>query len=150
MAKLEAERAAAEAAAAEKENQSEPVVIHRAEELLQDYDWIDHLRKRDFKDGGWQMIMVGLLHQLSKDDRHRPSCEELLAQLVPPDVEATQDTVRQHYGALDINYRVQALQIICMLTAETKAVRGYMEDCSEQMTKYRKEKIEWQRQRKQA
>ena len=37
-----------------------------------------------------------------------------------------------------------------MLTAETKAIRGYMEDCSETMTGYRKEKIEWQRKRKQA
>jgi hypothetical protein len=33
---------------------------------------------------------------------------------------------------------------------ETKAVRGYMEDCSETMTKYRKDRVEWQRQRKQA
>jgi hypothetical protein len=36
-----------------------------------------------------------------------------------------------------------------MLTAETRAMRGYMEDCSETMTAYRKEKIEWQRKRKQ-
>ncbi|TPX14319.1 uncharacterized protein E0L32_005515 [Thyridium curvatum] len=150
MAKLEAERLAEEAAAAEKENQSEPALIHRAEEALQGFDWIEQLRKREFKDGGWELIMVGLLHQLSKNERHTAACEELLAQIVPPDVEATQETVRQHYAALDINYRVQALQIICMLTAETKAFRGYMEDCSETMTAYRKEKIEWQRQRKQA
>lgn len=94
--------------------------------------------------------MVGLLHQLSHNERQKAACEELLVQLVPRDVEATRETVRQHYAALDINYRVQALQIICMLTAETKAVRGYMEDCSEQMTAFRKDKIEWQRQRKQA
>jgi hypothetical protein len=148
VAKQEAERLAAEAAAAEKE--AGPIIIHRAEDALNDYDWVDQLRKRDFKDGGWELMMVGLLHQLSQSERHQAVCEDLLKQLVPPDVEATQETVRQHYAALDINYRVQALQIICMLTAETKAVRGYMEDCSEQMTTYRKEKIEWQRQRKQA
>ena len=38
---------------------------------------------------------------------------------------------------------------MCMLTTETKAIRGYMENCNEEMTKYRKDKIEWQRQRKQ-
>jgi len=150
LAKAEAERIAAEAAAAEKLNQAEPEIIHRAEELLKDYDWVDHLRKRDFKHGGWEMIMVGLLHQLSKDEVYRESCEALLSQLVPADVEPTQLTVRQHYSALDIDSRVQALQIICMLTTGTKAVRVYMEDCSEQMTAYRKEKIDWQRQRKQA
>ena len=150
MAKMEAKRLAEEAAAAEKENQSEPIPIHRAEEALQDYDWIEHLRQRDFGSGGWQRIMVGLLHQLSKSERYKASCEELLARLVPSDVEATQETIQQHYAALDINHRVQALQIICMLTAETKSVRGYMEDCSEHMTEYRKKKIVWQRDRKQA
>ncbi|KAL2164451.1 hypothetical protein VTH06DRAFT_3667 [Thermothelomyces fergusii] len=146
----EAERLAAEAAAAERELQeAENAPKHRAEELLRDYDWIEHLRKRDLKEGGWQMIMVGLLHHLSRNERLHASCEELLQQLVPTDVEPSQETVRQRYSVLDVNYRVQALQIICMLTSETKAVRGYMEDCSETMTAYRKEKIEWQRKRKQ-
>ncbi|KAJ4304368.1 hypothetical protein N0V88_001981 [Collariella sp. IMI 366227] len=151
MAKMEAERMAAEAAAAEKEMEDvEDVPRHNAEEVLKGYDWIEHLRKRDFKEGGWELIMVGLLHQLSKNDRLRASCEELLHQLVPTDdEEPSQETVRQRYSALDFNYRVQALQIICMLTAETRAIRGYMEDCSETMTAYRKEKIEWQRKRKQ-
>ncbi|KAB5558006.1 ATP-utilizing chromatin assembly and remodelling N-terminal-domain-containing protein [Coniochaeta sp. 2T2.1] len=150
LAKMEADRLAAEVAAAEKAmQQAVDLPKHHAEEVLQDFDWIEQLRKRNFKDGGWQLIMVGLLHQLSKKERQRAVCDELLEQLVPRDVEATQETVKQHYDRLDINYRVKALQIICMLTAETKAVRGYMEDCSETMTSYRKEKIEWQRKRKQ-
>lgn len=149
MAKLEAERLAAEAKAAEKEEKAlENQPKHRAEEFLAAYDWLDHLRKRNFRDGGWEAIMVGLLYQLCKDERRRASCEELLVELVPRNVEATMDTIRQHYAALDVNHRIKALQIICMLTAETKAVRKYMEDCSEQMTAFRKDKIDWQRQRK--
>ncbi|RSL97456.1 hypothetical protein CEP52_010903 [Fusarium oligoseptatum] len=148
LAKLEAERLAAEAAAAEKESEEE--TKHRAEQLLRDYDWIEHLRKRDFVNGGWERIMVGLLHQLSKNERQYDACEELLLELVPPGFEPSQETVRQRYAELDVNHRVKALQIICMLTTETKAIRGYMEDCSETMTTYRKEKIDWQRQRKQA
>ncbi|KAK3295918.1 uncharacterized protein B0H64DRAFT_158823 [Chaetomium fimeti] len=149
LAKAEADRLAAEAAAAEKEMQeAEDAPRHLAEELIRDYDWIEHLTKRDFKEGGWEMIMVGLLHQLSLSERLNASCEELLEQLVPTDAEPTQETVRERYSALDVNYRVQALQIICMLTSETRAIRGYMEDCSETMTAYRKEKIEWQRKRK--
>lgn len=150
LAKMEADRLAAEAAAAEKAmQQAEDLPKHHAEEVLKDFDWMEQLRKRNFKDGGWQLIMVGLLHQLSKRERQKAVCDELLQQLVPRDLEATQETVKQHYDRLDVNYRVQALQIICMLTAETKAIRGYMEDCSETMTAYRKEKIEWQRKRKQ-
>lgn len=149
LAKAEAERLAAEARAAEIEA-AQRDIKHRAEELLEDYDWIEHLRKRDFKDGGWEMILVGLLHQLSKDERKQEACEDLLAQLVPPDVDPSQETVQQHYASLTLDYRVQALQVLCMLTTRTKAIRAYMEDCSETMTGYRKEKIEWQRQRKQA
>lgn len=150
LAKMELERMQAEAEAAEREiRQAEDAPKHNAEQLLEGYDWIDHLRKRDFKDGGWEMIMVGLLHQLSKSERLRDRCEELLQALVPTGVEPSQESVRHQYGELDINLRVQALQIICMLTAETKAMRAYMEDCSETMTGYRKEKIDWQRKRKQ-
>ena len=94
--------------------------------------------------------MVGLLHQLSKDERHTEICEELLAKLVPPEIEPTKETVREQYGNLDLNLRVSALQTICMLTTATKAMRGYMDECAETQTSYRKEKIEWQRNRKQA
>lgn len=151
LAKAEAERLQAEAAAAEKDEASAiPAVQHRAGEVLANYDWIEHLKKRDFKNGGWELIMVGLLYQLSTDPRKTEVCEQLLTQLVPPDQDPTQDTVWQCYSNLDLNLRVTALQIICMLTTGTKAVRAYMEDCAETMTGYRKEKIEWQKNRKQA
>ncbi|KAK6834302.1 hypothetical protein PG987_008996 [Apiospora arundinis] len=152
LAKAEAERIQAEAAAAEKEKEeeAEPALKHRATQALTDFDWVEHLKKRDFQEGGWQLIMVGLLHQLSKEPRETEVCEELLSHLVPADVEPSRETVQQHYSTLDLNLRIQALQIICMLTIQTKAVRQYMEECAETMTSYRKEKIEWQRQRKQA
>lgn len=151
LAKLEAEKIAAELAEEEERlNEAAARASHRADELLAGYDWIEHLRKRDFKEGGWERILVGLLHQLSKDERKAEKCESLLLQLVPGDIEPTQDTVADQYANLDVNVRVQILQLLCMLTIETKAIRGYMEDCSEQMTALRKQKIDWQRQRKQA
>ncbi|KAI5863242.1 hypothetical protein GGS23DRAFT_60200 [Durotheca rogersii] len=148
LAKLEAERIRAEAEAAEK--MAEPKARHRAPDALANFNWIEQLKKREFKDGGWELIIVGLLNQLSKNTRQTEACEEILAHLVPPDVEPSQETVREHYSKLDLNLRVSVLQLICMLTIDTRAVRGYMEECAETMTGYRKEKIEWQRQRKQA
>lgn len=152
LAKAEAERMQAEAAAAEKEKEkeAEPVARHRAPEVLADFDWIENLKKRDFQNGGWELTMVGLLYQLSKSPREAQLCEDLLAELVPADTEPTRETVRQHYSRLDLNLRIQALQTICMLTIQTKAMRLYMEECAETMTGYRKDKIEWQRKRKQA
>lgn len=148
LAKLEAERMKAEAAAAEKT--PEPEIKHRAHEALANFDWVDQLKKREFQDGGWELMVVGLLHQLSKKPRHTQACEELLAHLAPPDIEPSQETVRQQYSSLDLNHRVSVLQLLCLLTIDTKAFRRYMEECSENMTTYRKEKIDQQRQRKQA
>ncbi|KAI1173895.1 ATP-utilizing chromatin assembly and remodelling N-terminal-domain-containing protein [Nemania sp. FL0916] len=150
LAKLEAERLRAEAEAAEKEKTPEVTVKHRAPELLTSFNWIEELKKRNFQDGGWEMIMVGLLHQLSKNPRQTEACEELLAELVPSEEEPSLELVRDQYSSLDPNLRISALQIICMLTMETKAVRGYMDDCAEVMTRYRKEKIDLQRERRQA
>ncbi|RFU29691.1 hypothetical protein B7463_g6624, partial [Scytalidium lignicola] len=149
LAKAEAE-ALRQASEAKRSPTPEPTVNHQAAEMSSSIDWIEKLRKRDFKNGGWQITIAGLLHQLSKDPRYFKPCEELLEQLAPLELEPTQETARQQYAKLDINLRVQALQIVCMLTAETKAIRGYMEECSEQMTSFRKEKIQWQRDRKTA
>lgn len=132
-----------------KEPTPEAKSTHRAAEMQLEIGWIDRLRKRDFKNGGWQIIMVGLLYQLSKNPRKQGLYEVILRQLAPLDMEPTPETARLQYAKLDINLRVQALQTVCMLTAETKAIRGYMEDCSETMTGYRKEKIGHQRDKKQ-
>ena len=147
LAKAEAEALKAEAESVP-DAAPEPKSTHRAAEMQADIHWIDRLRKRDFKNGGWQIIIVGLLHQLSKNPRQTELCEPLLEALAPIDMEPTKETACQQYARLDVNLRIQALQIICMLTAETKAIRGFMEECSEQMTSFRKEKIRWQRDRK--
>ena len=140
--------AMAEAEAAAREEASEPKITHRATEMQAGVDWVEKLAKRDFKNGGWQFIVVGLLNQLSKNPRQLEACETVLKELAPLDMDPTQATAREQYAKLDVNIRIQALQIICMLTAETKAIRGYMEECSNQMTDFRKEKIQYQRDRK--
>ncbi|KAJ9215573.1 transcriptional regulator family: DDT [Paecilomyces variotii] len=123
---------------------------HRAAEMFVEDSWIDRLRKRDFRNGGWELIMVGLLHQLSARPRMEEVCDEILKHLAPLDAEPTKETAQSQYATLDVNLRIRALQIICMLTLETKAIKNYMEECSNQMTEFRKEKIEYQRARKAA
>ncbi|OJJ51258.1 hypothetical protein ASPZODRAFT_54954 [Penicilliopsis zonata CBS 506.65] len=138
--------------AQENENIENPeeVKLHRAAEMFGDYGWIDRLRKRDFRNGGWEMVMIGLLHQLSVRPRVEKVCNEILKILAPLDAEPTKETARLQYATMDINLRIQALEIICMLSLETKAVKNYLEECSNQMTEFRKEKIEYQRERKAA
>ncbi|KAL4903250.1 hypothetical protein BDW74DRAFT_156939 [Aspergillus multicolor] len=126
------------------------IKTHRASEMVSDYGWVERLRRRDFRNGGWEVIMIGLLHQLSVRPRMEKICNEILEHLAPLDQEPTQDTARAQYAVLDLNLRIQALQIICMLSLETRAIRNYLEECSNQMTEFRKEKIEYQKARKAA
>ncbi|KAL4892284.1 ATP-utilizing chromatin assembly and remodelling N-terminal-domain-containing protein [Aspergillus ambiguus] len=129
---------------------SADVKIHRAAELFSDYSWIDRLRKRDFRNGGWEMIIAGLLYRLSARPRMENICNEILKHLAPLDEEPTQETVQAQYATLDLNLRIKALEIICLLSLETRSIRNYLEECGNQMTEFRKEKIEYQKARKAA
>ncbi|KAJ5256994.1 DDT domain superfamily [Penicillium angulare] len=132
------------------EEEPAEVRIHRAAEMFEKYGWVDRLRKRDFRNGGWELVMIGLLHQLSLRPRSEQTCNEILQHLAPLDEPPTQQTAQEQYRTLDINLRSKALQMITMLSLETKAIRNYLEECSNQMTEFRKEKIEHQKARKAA
>ena len=125
--------------------------MHRAAEMdrsTKGYDWKARLRKRDFTDGRWIVIVVGLLNQLSGDLRLFQVCNEILKQLAPLDKDPSSEVAIAQYQRLDINLRIKILQILCMKSLETKVIRQYMEDCSAQMTEHRKEKNEVKRQQK--
>ncbi|KAL8953563.1 MAG: hypothetical protein Q9222_000558 [Ikaeria aurantiellina] len=146
---------AAELKNAQKASQSSGIEtkLHRAAEMDQStrtYDWKTRLRRRDFRDGMWVYIIVGLLYQLSSDPRRRRVCDDILSKLAPLDQEPTVDTAVFRYPMSDINTRVRILEILCLLSLETKAIRTYMEDCNNNMTDFRKERIDMQRKRRAA
>ena len=127
--------------------------IHQAVEMdrsTKGYDWKMRARKRDFADGRWVVVIVGFLNQLSRNPRLTDTCNEILKHLAPLDREPTPETAASQYQSLDVNLRIKILQILCMKSLETKAIRSYMEECSAQMTETRKEKNEVQRSRKAA
>ena len=117
--------------------------IHRAAEMdhsTRGYDWKMRLRKRDFQDGHWVIIIVGLLNQLAGNVRMAKTCNDILINLAPLNREPTPETAFTEYQDLSVNDRIEILQILCMKSLETKAVKQYMEDCSLHMTEHRKEK----------
>ena len=127
--------------------------LHRAPEIDQSIkgsDWRSRLRKRNFKNGKWVVIVVGLLNLLAVNPRLRKDCDQVLAKLAPLDMDPTEETAILQYAHLNVNLRVKILQILCMLSLETPAIRNYMEECTLQMTQFRKERIDHQRIRKAA
>jgi hypothetical protein len=126
----------------------EETQLHRAQEMLAERPWVQRLKERDFKDGGWQTILVGVLYQMSLDPRKKDTCDTILKVLAPMDQDATDDVARFQYNELEPNLRIDALQMIVMLAVGTPAIRGHLETMSLQMTELRKKKIEQQRLRK--
>lgn len=121
---------------------------HRATEMLESHGWVERLQKRGFSDGGWQMMMVGVLLTLSADPLLRLRCEAILTHLAPLDMPPTQATVRTRYATLDVNQRVSALQLLIVLSISSTSFRTHLEHRLEEMTAIRKTKVEVQRTRK--
>jgi hypothetical protein len=122
---------------------------NRAEEMLGDSDWQSRLMIRDFTDGGWQVILVGILAYMSTVlTREKEICELILSILAPMDQKPTKETARRQYAHLSLELRAAALEVVIMLTITSKAMKDSMERRQEQMTEDRKEKVQRQRDRK--
>ncbi|KAH3911963.1 hypothetical protein HBH56_119770 [Parastagonospora nodorum] len=125
-----------------------PKETHSAEKFLEGFNWVEQCKLRNFRDGGWQSIVVALLYRLSFDPIQKEACEEILARLVPADDEPTMDTIAHNYLHLDVNLRISALDLILRLTVATEAFRDQLIAAAQEMTRLRKEKIDFQRKRK--
>lgn len=126
-----------------------PKQIHKAAEFVDGFDWIARCKVRNFLHGGWQAVLVGLLYRLSFDPVYKEACDEILAALVPDeDEEPTVETIAHHYSHMDVNLRISALNMAVKLTIPLEIFRDALNTASTDMTKLRKEKIEYQKQRR--
>ena len=132
------------------ENPRTPVIerLHRAPELTGDRDWFARLTAREMTDGGWQVILAALLHQLSLSPVFKSRCNKVLAWLVPLEQEPTAEVVRARFVNMDVNLRISALEVITILSMSTSTIRNYLDTCSDDMTCLRKNRAEEQRERK--
>jgi hypothetical protein len=122
--------------------------LHQAAKFVEDFDWMDQCKTRNFREGGWQAIVVAILHRLSYDPIYKDACDEILTQLVPSEEEPTMENIASHYVRLDVNLRISALDLILRLTVATEDFRNQLVAAAQEMTRLRKEKIDFQRKRK--
>lgn len=128
--------------------QASPVSSHRAAEMAGHDEWPGKVIGSEFPRGGWQMIVISVLEQLSHLKRYSVKCNKILQHLAPPHLPATQQTAKAQYDKLSIDLRIEALQIMTALTFETKSFKAEMNQLMTDATETRKNKIEWQSQRK--
>jgi alpha-1,3-glucosyltransferase len=125
-----------------------PKQIHKAAEFLAEYDWIEQCKIRNFREGGWQAMLVGVLYRLSFSPVQKDACDRVLAALVPADEDPSVESIARNYVHLDVNLRICALEMALQLTVATEAFREQLVAASQEMTRLRKEKIEHQKRRK--
>ncbi|CAK7894789.1 imitation switch two complex protein 1 [[Candida] anglica] len=105
--------------------------------------WHDRLRRRTFKDGNWQCIMMGVLSLVEYVPSYQETIEEVYRILAPADEPATPTTVlNQFYDQLDIKLRIMSLNIIISLLSGGSIVRRYIDDCLDASTSLRRDRLD--------
>lgn len=92
--------------------------------------WHDRLRKRNFKDGNWQTILIGVLSLVEYVPEWSSTIQEIYRVLAPTLISpATPATVMaQFYSNLSVDLRLKALHILTSLLITGSLVRDYIDE----------------------
>ncbi|KSA01527.1 uncharacterized protein AC631_02748 [Debaryomyces fabryi] len=105
--------------------------------------WHERLRKRNFRDGNWQCILLGVLSLVEYVPAFKPIINKVYRILAPVDMPATTSTVmNQFYDDLDIDLRLQVLNILVSLLMNGTQVRNYIDECLDSSTVLRRNRLD--------
>lgn len=105
--------------------------------------WHERLRKRNFKDGNWQCILLGVLSLVEHMPCYNELIESIYVKLAPMESPPTPSTVlNQFYEAVNINLRLKILNLLIELLMNGNLVRSYIDECLEESTNLRRERLD--------
>lgn len=106
--------------------------------------WHDRLRKRNFKDGNWQVILLGVLSMVDYVPAYEETIQSVYRALAPILVlPANASTVlTQFYSSMSLDLRIKALHILTSLLINGSLVRSYIDDCLESSTSLRRTRLD--------
>lgn len=105
--------------------------------------WHERLRKRNFRDGNWQCILLGVLSLVEYVPAFKPAIDKVYRVLAPIDMPPTSSTVmNQFYNALDIDLKLQVLSILVSLLMNGTQVRNYIDECLDSSTVLRRNRLD--------
>jgi hypothetical protein len=121
---------------------------HRGEEYQAKSPWQERCKEREFAHNMWLGVLAGFLYHLSLKPSMKERCDKILCELLPLDEEPTDETIIENYRFLNVNLRLQALEIITKMTIGTTVIREQLDRMTQEMTDLRKKRIDQQRARK--
>ncbi|KAI9728761.1 MAG: hypothetical protein M1828_002867 [Chrysothrix sp. TS-e1954] len=122
---------------------------HQARRLLSVESWKERLKAREFQDGGWQYVLLGVLDRMSSRATFTTRCEKVIAELLSMDsIGQGVEGLRHRYALLSVSQRITALELVTLLATETKPFKESIEHITRGATETRKEKTKLQSVRK--
>ncbi|KAF6012466.1 hypothetical protein HII13_001517 [Brettanomyces bruxellensis] len=105
--------------------------------------WQSRLENRQFKNGGWVIILLGVFSLVD----YIPDCSEAINEiynvLAPGDYKPTPATLeRNFYTSLSPRLRLKALQILVDLLLNGTVIRNYIDEIAEKSSEYRRDRFE--------
>ena len=105
--------------------------------------WHDRLRKRNYKDGNWECIMLGVFSLVDYVPAFKPIIEKVYKTLAPIDEPSTPAIVsKQFYNHLSMQLRLECLKILTSLLSGGKIVRNYIDECLDTSTTLRRDRLD--------
>lgn len=119
---------------------------HSAYQLMNHHgiSWYERLRRRNFKDGNWQTIVLGVLSLVEYVPEYYSTIQEAYKILAPKkgSLTSTISVLNRFYHSTSLDLRIKILTILVSLVVSGPLVRNYIEECLESTTAFRREKIE--------
>lgn len=105
--------------------------------------WHERLRKRNFKDGNWQCILLGVLSLVEFVPAYKPHIEKVFQILAPKSILPSPTSVMNlFYEELDIDLKFRILGILVDLLSSGDLVRDYIDESLESSTSLRRNRLD--------
>lgn len=104
--------------------------------------WEERLKRRMFKDGGWQIILIGLLNSVSYVPEWENSITHILNFMAPLEKPVTLNTALNSFMTMSVELRLKTIQILCELLHGSNLVRNFIDQCLEESARIRRERLE--------
>ncbi|ODV83212.1 hypothetical protein CANARDRAFT_9788 [[Candida] arabinofermentans NRRL YB-2248] len=106
-------------------------------------NWKDKLIKRQFKNGGFVVILLGILSSVEFIPDYRKDIIKIYESIAPGDFAPTAESITTNfYKNMTADLRCKSLAIIMNLLLNGSIIRSYMDKCLEDSTSLRRERLE--------
>lgn len=105
--------------------------------------WHERLRRRNYKDGNWQCIVLGILSLVEYVPHYKPTIEKVYKVLAPINEPPTPATaLNQFYHSMDIDLKIETLNILTYLLSSGTLVRKYIDESLDSSTVLRRNRLD--------